>query len=59
MLPEETHDRALQLTTEFVDKLSDLDTSIGGYIELLEFALKEIRSYKCGAVADLGEEDYE
>jgi len=58
MLSEDTIEEAIRLIEHCLDKLGDLDSSIEGWIELLDVASDEITVARNAAKCDL-EDDFD
>lgn len=56
MLPDHIKDEAIQIMTDCIDKLGELDPSIEGYLELLDIASYEIDTARKSSRHDLDEE---
>jgi hypothetical protein len=56
MLTDATYVEALHIITEATDFLAELDSSVEGYIDLLEFAIEEFKVSLDAAKTDLGTE---
>jgi hypothetical protein len=58
MLTDETYENARQLIDDLLDGLEELDESVEGFVDLLEFTLGEIQDALACARCDLGD-DYD
>jgi len=56
MLTDATYEEALTIITNAVDELGDLDSSVEGYIDLLNYAIEEIQAYLTAVKLDLAED---
>lgn len=54
MVTDETYEDALAIVSDMLDDLGDLEKSKEGYIDLMEFALEEIKVSLMAAQSDLG-----
>lgn len=57
MLSNETYEEALNIITDMMDELGELEPSLEGYIDLLEYAIEEIKNNLDSSRADLPEEN--
>ena len=56
MLTDAIYEEALTVITTMIDSISDIDPSIEGYIDLLEYAMEEIGVCLSAAKCDLENE---
>jgi len=53
MITDAVYEEALTIITDMLDELGELDPSVEGYIDLMEFAIAEIEVSLSAARADI------